>query len=308
MTDWRQFLADKKPWCLTEGDCTAVLPLLPDACLDSVVCDPPYPEVSRPYGRLSVREWFRLMKAVVPECMRALKPTGSAVFILQPNSERVGRMRTWLWDFMGWAGRRWGIVQDAWWWNHAALPEAHAIQGRLLRCSLKACVWLGLPNCYRSQEAVLWSESNANVALRASARLGRSESPSGQSVTAKTISGAAVRRGGVTPFNVLPIANTNSNSSAGANGHGAGTPLPLCSWWVRYLTPAGGLVCDPFAGSATVGVAALKSGRRFLGCERMPEYVVIARRRLLNAGLTKDETYEGPGAELPLFDAAGATG
>ena len=34
-------------------------------------------------------------------------------------------------------------------------------------------------------------------------------------------------RGGVTPFNVLPLPNTNSTDSGGTCSHGAATPYPL---------------------------------------------------------------------------------
>ena len=40
------------------------------------------------------------------------------------------------------------------------------------------------------------------------------------------------------------------------------------------------LVLDPFAGSGTVGVVALRHGRRFLGLELNPNYVDMARRRI----------------------------
>ena len=36
---------------------------------------------------------------------------------------------------------------------------------------------------------------------------------------------------------------------------------------------------DPFFGSGTTGVVALKHGRDFIGCELNPEYVEIANRR-----------------------------
>lgn len=41
----------------------------------------------------------------------------------------------------------------------------------------------------------------------------------------------------------------------------------------------GGIVLDPFFGSGTTGVVALKHGRDFVGCELNPEYVEIAKRR-----------------------------
>ena len=84
----------------------------------------------------------------------------------------------------------------------------------------------------------------------------------------------------MTPFNVIPAANTTSNNSSGGHGHGAGTPFTLAAWWTRYICPNGGLVVDPFCGAGTMGVAAVSSGREFIGIERDAEYVEIARARI----------------------------
>jgi DNA modification methylase len=265
---------------LIRGDCLAKLREIPAGSIDAVISDPPYPEIDRPYGRLTEAAWRELMHGVVAQCRRVLKPTGSAMFVLQPNSRKVGSMRPWLWEFMAWACREWNMVQDAWWWNHAAVPEAHGIQARLMRPSLKACVWLGPADCYRDQDAVLWTESQRNAARRLEARAARHEYPSGHGFETHRACSAAVRRGGVIPFNVLPITNTASFGSAGAHGHGAGTPEPLCDWWVRYISPPDGVVLDPFAGSGTVGLAALKRGRRFVGIEKHTPSFKIARRRV----------------------------
>jgi site-specific DNA-methyltransferase (adenine-specific) len=48
----------------------------------------------------------------------------------------------------------------------------------------------------------------------------------------------------------------------------------------RLITPPGGLVLDPFAGSGSTGVGALREGFRFVGIEREAEYVEIAMRRI----------------------------
>ena len=278
------------------GDCTTELKALPDASVDCVITDPPYPCIKRSYGTWTETEWFSMMRVVVPECMRILKPTGSAVFILQPNSERVGRMRTWLWEFMLWVGKEWGIVQDAWWLNDKAMPEAHSIQGRLMRPSVKACIWVGAPGCYRNQDAALWEESQSvklrRIAERSSGRIGkRKNSPSGHGVNTLTKFNAAESRGGVSPLNVFVANHERSQSSAGAHGHGAGTPGKLCDWWLRYLCPPGGIVLDPFSGSGTVALAALKQGKQAIGIERIEEYHRIAEKRIADAR-----------AAHPLFD------
>ena len=271
------------PVRVVQGDALEVLRSLPDASFDAVFTDPPYPCIKREYGYWTEAEWFALMDPVVAECRRVLRPTGSAVFVLQPNSERVGRMRTWLWEFLAKWGKEWGVVQDAYWWNYTALPLTGTSREQgLMRSSLKPCVWLGPADCYRDQLSVLWEESSSNVAARAAARLdrGRVGRKSIGGLNDKTARGLAAERGGTTPFNVLPI---DVDGKRGDCGHGARTPTALARWWVRYVCPPGGLVLDPFLGSGTTALACVAEGRRCVGVERHPPYVEICRRRIADA-------------------------
>lgn len=57
-------------------------------------------------------------------------------------------------------------------------------------------------------------------------------------------------------------------------------PLWLMERIIRDYTKPGDLVCDPFTGSGTTGIAALKLGRRFLGWERVESHHAIAMKRL----------------------------
>lgn len=63
-------------------------------------------------------------------------------------------------------------------------------------------------------------------------------------------------------------------------------PLDLMRWLVRLVTPPGGLVLDPFAGTGTTGEAAFREGMRAVLIEREAEYQTDIRRRmaLLMAG------------------------
>jgi site-specific DNA-methyltransferase (adenine-specific) len=66
-------------------------------------------------------------------------------------------------------------------------------------------------------------------------------------------------------------------------GHQTQKPLALMERLVRLFSNPGELILDPFVGSGTTGVAAIRLGRRFVGWELNPEYAEIARKRLANA-------------------------
>lgn len=51
-------------------------------------------------------------------------------------------------------------------------------------------------------------------------------------------------------------------------------------WLVHWFTVDGGIVLDPFMGSGTTGVAALKLGRKFIGIEIEEEYFKVAIERI----------------------------
>lgn len=57
-------------------------------------------------------------------------------------------------------------------------------------------------------------------------------------------------------------------------------PVSLLRWLVALVTPPGGLVLDPFAGSGTTGQAAIATGRRAILIEREAEYVADIKRRI----------------------------
>jgi hypothetical protein len=64
------------------------------------------------------------------------------------------------------------------------------------------------------------------------------------------------------------------------NTHPTVKPLALMQYLVRLITPPGGLVLDPFTGSGTTGVAAIREGVRFVGIEQSAEYAALAERRI----------------------------
>lgn len=61
--------------------------------------------------------------------------------------------------------------------------------------------------------------------------------------------------------------------------HPAEKPIPLLLR-LSKKTAENGLICDPFMGSGTTGIACVRTNRRFIGIELEPKYFEIARDRI----------------------------
>ena len=65
-----------------------------------------------------------------------------------------------------------------------------------------------------------------------------------------------------------------------ASGHFCEKPIGLMVYLIEKLTQPGDIILDPFMGSGTTGVACVRTGRNFIGCEIDPTYFAIAQRRI----------------------------
>jgi site-specific DNA-methyltransferase (adenine-specific) len=75
----------------------------------------------------------------------------------------------------------------------------------------------------------------------------------------------------------------SSTDAAEKNGHPCPKPLAWMTWIVSHASLRNETILDPFMGSGTTGVAAVKLGRRFIGVEIEPKYFDIACRRIEEA-------------------------
>ena len=75
-------------------------------------------------------------------------------------------------------------------------------------------------------------------------------------------------------------AERNAGLDGDRSTHPTVKPISLMRWLVRLVTPPGGTVLDPFAGSGSTGCAAVLEGFAFVGIEREPEYADIAEARI----------------------------
>jgi site-specific DNA-methyltransferase (adenine-specific) len=72
-----------------------------------------------------------------------------------------------------------------------------------------------------------------------------------------------------------------SKSDRAESRHPTVKPLALMRYLCKLVTPPGGTVLDPFAGSGTTLQAALECGFKAVGIEREPEYIADIERRLM---------------------------
>lgn len=75
--------------------------------------------------------------------------------------------------------------------------------------------------------------------------------------------------------------------------HPTQKPIEVMSWCLRFV-PQAKTILDPFMGSGTTGVAAIKIGRKFIGIEIEPKYFDIACRRISEALKQPDMFIERP--------------
>jgi site-specific DNA-methyltransferase (adenine-specific) len=75
-------------------------------------------------------------------------------------------------------------------------------------------------------------------------------------------------------------APTSERPRDGQTAHPTVKPLDLMRWLVRLVTPPGGTVLEPFAGSGTTLEAALAEGFTVIGIEREADYLPLIKQRI----------------------------
>src|SRR5690625_3566228 len=70
--------------------------------------------------------------------------------------------------------------------------------------------------------------------------------------------------------------------------HPTQKPVQLFEYLLQSTSDEGEIILDPCIGSGTTAVAAINTNRQFIGIEKEPEYVEIAKRRIDEALAKKD--------------------
>lgn len=86
--------------------------------------------------------------------------------------------------------------------------------------------------------------------------------------------------GGASRFFYVAKAPKGERPKVDGVAHPTVKPLALMRWLVRLVTPEGGVVLDPFAGSGATVEAALLEGMSPIGIEREADYIPLIEARI----------------------------
>lgn len=135
-----------------------------------------------------------------------------------------------------------------------------------------------------SQAAALDEQSGtlrAGVAVKRNGVVGGMYSPAAAPGTPDA--GYADGGGGASRFFYVAKAPKRERPVVDGTAHPTVKPLALMRWLVRLVTPSGGVVVDPFAGSGTTLEAAHMEGFRSVGVEMTPDYWPLIEERIRRA-------------------------
>lgn len=272
--------------------------------VDLIVTSPPYADARRQhYDSIhpdKFADWFLTFHEPF---WNALKPTGS--FVLNIKDKIVNGVRhRYVWHTIeALCERGWCAIDDYVWHKTNPMPGYWPTR---LRDGWEYCFHLAkCKRPYFNPDAV--RKPVGDWVISRLAKLGQNDLTRHNSANASGFGrnlSKWVGKHTVLPSNVLSLALVGENK-----GHPAVFPVDLPLFFIKLLSPPGGLVVDPFAGSGTTGVAALAVGRRCVLIDNNAKYCELAIRRIAEEGVETKSVGQGRAYPEPqpeqcyLFDS-----
>jgi site-specific DNA-methyltransferase (adenine-specific) len=233
---------------LHHGDCRPVMRTLASASVDACITDPPYGDTSL--------EWDKQIEGWVEEVARVLKPAASiwifgSMRFLAPLFHKL--------DSLGFK-----YSQDIVWEKQNGTGFHN---DRFRRVHEHAVMF------YRGTWADVYHDTQYTLdATAKTVRRKARPTHTGNNGAAHYVSedgGPRMMR------SVLYMPNEHGRAL-----HPTQKPVEICTPLLRYSVPPGGVVLDPFMGSASIGMAARIEGRGYIGIEQDPEHFTTSQRRM----------------------------
>ena len=265
--------------CIFLGDALDLLRKLPDNVVDLVVTSPPYADNRpKPYAGIPISQYTEWFAPYTEELLRVLKPTGSFVLNIKERAINGERQTYVLELILRMKAQGWYWIEEYIWHKKNCYPGKWPNR---FRDAWERCLHFTKKKHFTMyQEEVMvpvgdWAKSRLRKLSKTDMRRDESKVGSG---FGKNVSNW-LDRDRVYPTNVLHMA-----TEVGNRGHSASFPVDLPAWFIDLFTKEGDLVLDPFLGSGTTAVAAIKRNRRYLGAEISPKYYQVAQDLIARAG------------------------
>lgn len=250
---------------LIRGDSRHV-PEIPDRSVALVVTSPPYfvgkdyeLDISRGEVPSSYAEFLALLRDVFAECVRVLEPGGR----LAVNVANLGRK-----PYRSLSADVIAMLQD-----DLGLLLRGEIIWRKGRSANGSCAW----GSFRSPANPVLRDTSERIVIASKGRFDRARPAArraGEGLPARpTITTDEFLDATLDVWEFDP-------ESASRVGHPAPFPLELPARLIELYTYADDVVYDPFLGSGSTAVAAVRAGRRAVGVDLDPAYLDLARTRL----------------------------
>lgn len=260
------------------GDCQEVLEGVPDGSVDLIFTSPPYADQrQRTYGGIRPDDYVDWFMPKADHLYRVLKPTGTFVLNIK---ERVvnGERHTYVIELILEMKRRGWLWTEEFMW-HKKNSHPGKWPNRFRDNWERLLQFNKTKKFHMYQKAVMvpvgdWAKNR--LANLSETDRSRDESRVGSGF-GKNVSNW-VGREMVYPNNVIHMATESSNKS-----HSAVFPVGLPSWFIKLFTRPGDTVLDPFVGSGSTAVAALRLGRHYVGIDVNAAYVELSRKRIQEA-------------------------
>ena len=264
---------------LYHGDCFRVMPSLPDHSVDLVFADIPYNMTSADWDK----EQFDL-KMMWEQLNRIVKPKRAMVFTaIFPFaadlviSNRSDFKSDWMWKKTGGPSGAMLANKKPMRWFENVLVFAHG----------------GMPDYYPIKERRLRSEMHG-AARRTKRTQYKSVGASYDSDKIRPPSDHTKH-----PSTILDAGFIGSNRGDPQDGvkesgqHPTQKPVSLISYLIRTYSQPGAVVLDFTMGSGSTGVAAIETGRDFIGIEMDDRHYATARDRIRDAKVAQETQIPG---------------
>lgn len=259
-----------------------------------VMTSPPYAlSRCREYGNVPPEKWVDWMLGHIECLLPLLTEDGSMMLNVGPTWEKgipaqalqAERLLVALEDRLGVH-----LLQRLDWYSPTRMPSIpHAGKSRMrVTASVEPILWVS-PNAkaYGNNLAVLRPYSKGGLRAINNPRTGKR--PSGVNIGVNSF----VDRGGSIPPSLISATPSEKENSAyrramraaGMEPHPATLPASVARFGILLATREGDTVLDPFSGSGTVPIEAMRLGRRGIGIERSRLYNEGAIIRARTAGV-----------------------